>query len=178
MLDTTTHVELERKRHHLIWELGKIEEELDKRREQEKKVTRAEDQEWIGSGNLHGTRDMGMRIARLVTPELGFKVYTMRAFLAELAPGKEEGAYHSHGEAIKYYLSGEAEEIIGDERVKVKAGDCAFIPANTPHGTQNTSSKPARFLAVVQYPGTSLQIPAYFKPRADMRVEEADEHYH
>ncbi|HXG35423.1 MAG TPA: cupin domain-containing protein [Dehalococcoidia bacterium] len=171
-LEKATYIELERRRHQILWELGKVEEELQARRKQDRKVTRAEEVEWIPSGELHSTRQSGMKLGRLVTPEMGFNVYTIRAFLAEVAPGAQEGAYHSHGEAIKYYLSGEAEEIIGDHRIKVKAGDCAFIPANVYHGTQNLGPEPTRYLAVVQYPGTSLQIPAYFKPREDLHVSD------
>ncbi len=164
------YIKLERTRAKLLYKLAEVDIELAERRQQNRKVIKVEEQAWFHTGDASGMK-LDMLVARLVTPELGFNVYNMTSFVGELPPGYQEGAYHTHGEAIKYYLSGEGEEDINGERVKVKAGDCAFIPANVWHGTQNTGSEPLRFFAVAQFQGTHLQVPTPRQVREDLRIE-------
>jgi mannose-6-phosphate isomerase-like protein (cupin superfamily) len=163
--------ELGRKRHALVEEIGRIEDELNRRRKKDRHVMAAEELDWKDVREILGT---GMkagvaRRATLVAPELGFNVHNFVAFLAEFPAGSEEGAYHMHGEAVKYYLSGQGIEIIGDKRYTVKAGDTVFIPAHTWHGSQNPGPDPLRYLAVASAGfGVPVCIQPVFKTREDL----------
>jgi mannose-6-phosphate isomerase-like protein (cupin superfamily) len=84
--------------------------------------------------------------------------------------GGQEGAYHSHGEALKFYLKGRDREIIGGEEYDVDAGDLVFVPANTWHGSHNPSTdERLRFFAVTQGRRTPLAVQVPFKMRDDLR---------
>jgi mannose-6-phosphate isomerase-like protein (cupin superfamily) len=127
--------------------------ELQRRREQKRIHVRAEEAplaEW----------DKGNHA--IIAPELGFDIYNLHLFVAGPQPKVEEGLYHTHGDAVKFYLRGRGYEIIGDQRFEVKAGDFLHVPANVWHGTQNPNDEPLRFLAAQQYPGTFRQMPTPF----------------
>lgn len=163
-------LDLSRKRHKLVEEMGRIEEELNRRREVNRHVMRAQEQEWKDIREILGTIKEGVaRRATVVAPELGFNVHNFAAFLAEIPPGGQEGAYHMHGEAVKYYLRGKGIEIIGDKRYEVQAGDTVFIPANTWHGTQNPGVEPLKILAVAHSGlGVPVCVQPVFKTREDL----------
>ncbi len=161
--------ELARRRVQLVREMGRIEEELNRRRAEDRHISRAEEIEWEDLGKSIGMKTKNIRRASLVNPERGFNVHNFLAFLAEYPPGSEEGAYHMHGEAVKYYLSGRGIEIIGDKQYEVKAGDAVFIPANTWHGTQNPGPEPLRYLAVAHSGlGVPVCVQSIFKIREDL----------
>lgn len=163
--------ELDKKLRALVYEMGKIEEELNRYRAQDRHVMKSEEVRWKELGeNKEGKEPGGaIRRASLISPELGFNIHNFHLFLAEIPPGRQEGAYHMHGEAVKYYLSGEGIELIGDKEYRVKAGDSIFIPANTWHGTQNPGTEPLRFLAVAHSGlGVPVCVQSVFKVRQDM----------
>ena len=140
--------QLYRRRRALLLERSKLEEELNRRRAQDRLLMRSEDLDWTEEGfglKLQGVQGRG---ASVITPELGFNIHNLTATLLEVPPGSEEGTYHYHGEAVKYYVKGSATEIVGDKRYEVTAGDAVFIPANTWHGTQNNSKEPVLIYAV------------------------------
>jgi len=169
-----TSQELSRKHRQLVREMGRIEEELNRRRAQDRHVVRAEEIQWEDLGESVGMKPkkQGIQRASLVSPELGFNVHNFHVFLAEFPPGSDEGAYHMHGEAAKYYLSGQGIEIVGDKQYQVKAGDTVFIPAHTWHGTQNPGPEPLRFLAVAHSGlGVPICVWPIFKVREDLRKE-------
>ncbi len=165
-----TSAQLGQKRHALVEEMGRVEEELNQRREADRHITRAGEHEWKDIHDILGTIKRGVaRRATLVAPEMGFNVHNFVAFLAEIPPGGQEGAYHMHGEAVKYYLEGKGIEIIGDKRYDVAAGDTVFIPANTWHGTQNPGPGPLRVLAVAHSGlGVPVCVQPVFKTREDL----------
>ncbi|MBI4523212.1 MAG: cupin domain-containing protein [Deltaproteobacteria bacterium] len=98
----------------------------------------------------------------IISPEVGFDIYNLHVFLVGRQPKTEQGRYHTHGDAVKYYLRGRGYEFIGDQRFEVKAGDFLHVPANIWHGTQNPNDEPLCFLAAQQYPGTFRQTPTPF----------------
>jgi quercetin dioxygenase-like cupin family protein len=159
--------ELHRSRQELLYEVYKIEEELEERRKENKHLIRAEDLQWTVPRKVISMKLQG-RVSYLVHPALGFNTYNLFVFQYELPPHYEEGTYHKHQEAIKYYLSGRAREIIGDKTYDVKTGDTIFIPANEWHGTQNPYDEPCRFLAVIMWDNTHIQKPAPFVVRKDL----------
>ncbi len=166
-----TPVELGQKRHRLVEEMGRIEEELNNRRATDKHVTRGKEIEWKDVSEILGNnmkKGLGRR-ATLIAPEMGFNVHNFVAFLFEVPPGGQEGAYHMHGEAVKYYLEGRGREIVGDKQYDVQAGDAVFIPANTWHGTQNPGPGVMRILAVAHSGlGVPVCVQPVFKTREDL----------
>ena len=57
--------------------------------------------------------------------------------------------YHPAREEIIYVLDGVAEQWVGEEKRRLKAGEIAFIPKNVVHAIHNTSKKPMSFLAIL-----------------------------
>ncbi|MBI4329668.1 MAG: cupin domain-containing protein [Chloroflexi bacterium] len=154
-------MELARKRHALVEEMGRLEEELNRRRQQDRHIMRAGELDW-----REPTATNPLRRATVVAPENGFNIHNFHVFMAEVPPGKTEGTYHMHGEAVKYYLQGKGVEIVGEKQYEVKAGDAVFIPAGTWHGSQNPFPEPMRFLAVAHSAmGVPLITQAIFKNR-------------
>jgi quercetin dioxygenase-like cupin family protein len=69
----------------------------------------------------------------------------------ELAlPSGESSPWHVHHEEDEwFYVSeGELEVIVGDNRVRLGAGEFAFGPRDVPHGFRITSRSPARVLLI------------------------------
>ena len=46
------------------------------------------------------------------SPELGFNIHTFRVFKRSIAGKETDGAFHTHGDAVKYYLQGKGKEKI------------------------------------------------------------------
>jgi mannose-6-phosphate isomerase-like protein (cupin superfamily) len=96
----------------------------------------------------------------IVGPEMGFNVHNLHVFTSGRAGGSER--YHTHGDALKYYIKGGGQELIADVRFDVKVGDFCHVPANIWHGTENPHPEPLVFLAAQQFPGTYRQVPTPF----------------
>jgi len=56
---------------------------------------------------------------------------------------------HPNCEELLYVLSGSFENVVGDKRIEMHAGDIVRIPANTPHQGINNTSEPMR--VVISY---------------------------
>ncbi len=149
--------ELLGRRYDLAKELGQYEELVEALRKQNRIHAKGSEIKWQGHA-LDKNLNLSIKTAPIIAPELGFPVYSMVVFMGELSPNTSPGAYHKHGEAIKYYLSGRAVEIVGDEEFQVEAGDFILIPANVWHGTQNPYDEPVRFLAIAQLP-SGIEMP-------------------
>ena len=96
----------------------------------------------------------------IVGPEMGFNVHNLHIFTSGRAGGSER--YHTHGDALKYYIKGGGQELIEEERFDVKVGDFCHVPANVWHGTENPNPEPLVFLAAQQFPGTYRQVTTPF----------------
>lgn len=57
--------------------------------------------------------------------------------------------YHPAREEIIYIVDGVAEQWVDRDKQKLKAGECAFIPAGVVHAIHNVSKKPMTFLAIL-----------------------------
>ena len=57
--------------------------------------------------------------------------------------------HHPEREEIIYILDGVAEQWVDREQRRLKAGECAFIPARVVHAIFNSSKKPMTFLAIL-----------------------------
>jgi len=94
--------------------------------------------EWMSNAELVGAREILLVRA---TFEAG-KAHKFHAH-----PGREE---------IIYVLEGEAEQWVGTEKRRLRAGEMAHIPKNMPHATLNAGAVPLKFLAIlspVEAPG-------------------------
>ena len=96
----------------------------------------------------------------IISPELGFDIYSFHIFLEHVPPQTEKGQPEISGDTVKYYISGRGDELIGDQRFEVKAGDFIHVPANTRHETRNPIAEPLRSLCWQQIPGTFTQVPS------------------
>jgi mannose-6-phosphate isomerase-like protein (cupin superfamily) len=95
----------------------------------------------------------------LIAPELGFDIHTLQLSVRVVPPGHIDDTFHSHGEAVHYFLSGQGHQMVRDESIAVETGDLVFVPSGTPHGIRNSTDGPLRVLVAEQLPGTYLQRP-------------------
>ena len=136
-------------------DFGKVALEVQRRRDQKRLFIRAEEvplMEW-GPGRHH-----------IISPELGFDIYSFQLFMEHVPGGVDQGKLQSSGEAVRYYLEGRGVEIIGEERIEVKEGDFTFVPAGSRHETLNPHGDPLRFLCWQQIPGTYQQVHTTYLP--------------
>ncbi len=155
--------DLTKQRYELVQQLGEYDVEIERRKDKTKVHVKGSSLKWQDHAvveSLTPKSKIQIKTTPIIAPELGFDTSTLMAFMGEIPPKTSGGRYHRHGEAIKYYLSGRAVEIVGDKEYKVEAGDFVFIPPNIWHGTQNPYNEPVRFYAVAQIPGNPLQTPA------------------
>jgi mannose-6-phosphate isomerase-like protein (cupin superfamily) len=115
----------------------------------------------------------------IIAPELGFNIHNFHLFTS--GRDARSDRYHSHGDALKYYIYGSGIEDVNGQRFEVKAGDFMHIPANTWHGTINPHDEPLVFLAAQQFPGTWRQTPTPFLRQRDrdhepLQAPEIQEH--
>ena len=67
--------------------------------------------------------------------------------LVEIKPGGKQGL-HSHApEQIYFILEGEGLMTVSDEQAFVNAGDCIFIPSETPHGLENNNESILKYFS-------------------------------
>ena len=84
------------------------------------------------------------------------RVATLGAIVEQIAPG-DRIPLHTHPvDELILYRSGSAAVTIADERREVSPGAIAFVPAGTPHRTENIGADPASVLAV--FPSTTVGI--------------------
>ena len=137
-------------------EFGRVSLEIQRRREGKRLHVPAEQAPLLGWGP-------GQHM--IISPELGFDIYTFQLFLENVPARSELPGNHTWGDAVKYYIAGRGVESVGDRRFQVKTGDFLHVPGNTEHGTQNPHDEPLRFLCWRQFPGTFRQVPAPLIPR-------------
>jgi len=164
VIEASTAAALIHEKKRLLEKVGAIDEQLSALRAQQRHVTRGTEVMWEEIRSID-TEGAPLRMALAVSPHLGFDANSMRAAFIEIPPHSEEGAYHRHGEAVKFYLSGHGVEKIGDKVYEVEAGDIVFIPANVWHGTQNPTDVPLRIFAVSQALGATLDVPVIHAKR-------------
>jgi quercetin dioxygenase-like cupin family protein len=62
-------------------------------------------------------------------------------------PAGHRTPWHTHSaEEVVFVVKGRAEAGIGEERVRLAAGDLALIPAHVPHGLENIGDEPLGFV--------------------------------
>jgi quercetin dioxygenase-like cupin family protein len=85
-----------------------------------------------------------------------------------LRPGSKHDIHrHPRAEEWEYVVSGSAIKHVGDDSVRLEAGDVVFVPANVFHGLENASdSEPV--VTVWGYSGaSSLEAAGYELPGGD-----------
>ena len=83
---------------------------LDQRRGQNRLYVSAEEA---------GLERAGHQQNMIIAPELGFNVHNLHVFTTGRAGAGDRWAerYHTHGDALKYYIRGGGVEVIADERI-------------------------------------------------------------
>lgn len=171
----TSHWELGRVYNEFMGRYGQIAQALATGRARDRHIIHPDEWDWKvrGQGGQH--KSAQHRNADLISAECGFNAFNMHAFSVELAPGESEGAYHVHGEALKFYLKGVGKEIIGDREYDVEAGDVILVPAHVWHGTQNPYPDTVRFLAFAHAgAGAPMFQQPIFHTREDLQEKDPD----
>ncbi len=57
--------------------------------------------------------------------------------LVEVGPGGEQRIHSHYPEQVYYILSGGGMMKVGEDRLRVEAGTCVYIPPSVPHGIKN-----------------------------------------
>ncbi len=138
-------------RQHLLHELGVLDDEFNLRRKAKNYLVPPDQDPWETPADS--------QTVTLIAPELGFDIHTLQLSVRVVPPGHTDDTFHRHGEAVHYYLSGQGDQIVGEETIAVETGDLVFIPAGTAHGIKNSADGPMRVLVAEQLPGTYLQRP-------------------
>ena len=138
-------------RQHLLHELGVLDDEFNVRRKAKNYLVPRDEVPWETPADKQTTT--------LIAPELGFDIHTLQLSVRVVPPGHSDDTFHSHGEAVHYFLSGQGHQFVRDESIAVETGDLVFVPSGTPHGIQNSTDGPLRVLVAEQLPGTYLQRP-------------------
>ena len=85
--------------------------------------------------------------SNVIGPAQGWPEHTVRVF--RLGPGGHS-PHHQHGwEHVNYFIGGEGTLTIGDETIKVAAGDHAYVPSNTMHQFKSTADTGLEFICIV-----------------------------
>ena len=121
-LNGLTPTELASRRNRILEMFGRIDQDFDRRRGENRLLVKKEDVVWEPASRVHPTQQEGHMLARIISPELGFNIHTFRVFKRQIAGRDTDGAFHTHGDAVKYYLEGKGKEIIGDQEIEVGAG--------------------------------------------------------
>ena len=74
----------------------------------------------------------------------------LMAVRVTMPPGQAHQFHrHPHMEEMLYYVSGSAEQWVGESSRVLGPGDVAHIPMDTVHGTYNVFDEPVVFIAVL-----------------------------
>lgn len=69
------------------------------------------------------------------------------SFLITIKQGVKKHLHKEHSETI-YVIEGEGEMLLGDKMIHIKKCDYIFIPKNTPHKVDVTSTIPLKVLSI------------------------------
>ena len=101
-------------------------------------------------------KDQGVTIARDGT-EFGYiyealalnkKDKSVEPFLLTINPGDPRGTFQHQGQEFIYMLSGAMDFTVGDDGLRLKAGDSLYFDSGIVHQTQIVGKRPARFICV------------------------------
>ena len=69
------------------------------------------------------------------------------SFVISIKQGVKKHLHKEHSETI-HVLEGEGDMLLGDKMIHIKKGDYIFIPKNTPHKVEVTSTIPLKVLSI------------------------------
>jgi mannose-6-phosphate isomerase-like protein (cupin superfamily) len=69
------------------------------------------------------------------------------SFLIVIKKEVKPHLHETHSEQV-YVISGEADMMLGDQKIHIKAGDIIYIPKGTAHSAVVTSSEPLKILSI------------------------------
>jgi mannose-6-phosphate isomerase-like protein (cupin superfamily) len=146
------------RRQHFLHQLGVLDDEFNRRRQQTRYVVHRRDVPW--------EVDVDSQTVPLVAPELGFNIFTLQVSLRMVPPHHQDSTSYSGGESVRYFLNGTGRQTVEDTNLEVAAGDLVFVPSGARHGLSNPGDEPLRLLVAEQMPGTYRQVPAPWLGRA------------
>lgn len=63
-------------------------------------------------------------------------------------PKEVKAHYHAFHTEQVVVISGEADMLLGEQKIHIKAGDVIFIPKGTPHSVVVTSAEPLKVISI------------------------------
>jgi oxalate decarboxylase/phosphoglucose isomerase-like protein (cupin superfamily) len=83
-------------------------------------------------------------------------------------PGSRHEIHRHEGcEEVEYLMAGEGVARVGDDDVKMAAGDCVYVPRNDYHGFRNTSETETAVMAWYYAGAASLEEAGYVTEASD-----------
>jgi quercetin dioxygenase-like cupin family protein len=110
-------------------------------------------------GWSQGDAGMRVRAAFPITSSTGTQSTAVVYF--EVDPGEHLGTHTDSAEEILHVVSGTGEATIGDERVAVRPGTLAVVPALVPHSVKNNGQETLR---VVGFFSSSTVLSVFDEP--------------
>jgi quercetin dioxygenase-like cupin family protein len=104
-------------------------------------VSRAGERPVLMTDNLRTGK--GLELERLIPYS---REHLLQGNIHRIAPGGSSEPITHAGEEIGYVLEGEIELVIGEKRLRAKAGDSFHFRSELPHSYRNVRSKAARVL--------------------------------
>ena len=74
-------------RSNILHHFDRIETEFDHRRGQNRLLVKSEQIQWEDASAVHPVTQEGHRLARIISPELGFNIHSFRVFKRQIGPG-------------------------------------------------------------------------------------------
>lgn len=84
----------------------------------------------------------------LVSPRTCGAQHLATSFV-EIASGGEQQLHSHEPEQVYFIIEGTGDMTVGDERARVEASDCIYVPSNVPHGLQSAGDGLLRYLGIV-----------------------------
>ena len=88
-----------------------------------------------------------------------------QAFRLELAPGASRDPATTDGDEFLHLMRGEIEFVLGDEEIRLAAGDSLYFDGRVPHVPRNRSRALAELLVIYLIPAAGAPRPG--RPRGD-----------
>jgi quercetin dioxygenase-like cupin family protein len=86
--------------------------------------------------------------------------------------GRHEIHRHEGCEEVEYLLAGEGVARVGEDDVKMAAGDCVYVPRNDYHGFRNTSETETAVMVWYYAGAANLEQAGYITEAADRAAKE------
>ncbi len=101
----------------------------------------------ISRENVEANGVLKVKKADVIGPTEGWRDYTLRVF--RLGPGGHTPHHRHDWEHVNYVIKGSGTLTLGNETLRIREGDFAFVPPNTGHQFKNPSDEDFEFICIV-----------------------------